>query len=235
MSSTKEHLRVVAIDGPSGSGKSTVAKELGKTLNFVYINTGAMFRALAYVFDRDGVNLKIDEDTQAELEKINLEYGKSETELVCVNGENLTDKISEHRISDLTSVIAQNQLVRDYLLEFQRNLAATRPCVMEGRDIGTIVFPEAFCKIYLTTAVGIRAQRRLKELRELGHMDHNLLEIINDIKDRDMRDIGREIAPLKKADDAEQVETGEMTIDEVVNKIKSIVFSRAEVCGIDID
>ena len=159
---------VIAIDGPSGSGKSTCAKLLAKELGLLYIDTGAMYRALGLWAQMNQVPFDDHEKINELLQNINLKYGVNESTLIEIDGQNLTEKIREHEVSKLASIISQIPSVREYLVNFQRTLATTKVCVMEGRDIGSVVFPEAFCKFFITTASELRANRRLAELDEKG-------------------------------------------------------------------
>ena len=209
---------VIAIDGPSGSGKSTIAKEIGKKIGYTYIDTGAMFRSLGFYFHNLNILENQVDEIKSHLEKIDFQYGESENKLTIVNGVNLTQKIREHFVSDLASRYSKVQIIRDYLKVFQQNLAKKHSCVMEGRDIGTVIFPNAFLKVFLTASDEVRAHRRKNQLDEKGEIV-NLEQILMDIKSRDERDSSRSNAPLKKADDAIEINTDHLTIDEVINKI----------------
>ncbi len=147
--------KVIAIDGPSGSGKSTIAKKLAESLGVLYIDTGAMFRSLAFICDQRNIEMVTGDGISTFLKSINLEYGKSSDCLICVDGVNLTGEIREHSVSKLASIISQIPEVRTFLLDFQRDLASKVVCVMEGRDIGTVVFPNAFCKFFVTASVEV--------------------------------------------------------------------------------
>jgi cytidylate kinase len=215
--------KVVAIDGPSGSGKSTVAKLVAKELDFLYIDTGAMFRALGLHFDSLGKdlsdpNLISDAISQDEF---NFEYGGTDS-LVKINNKDLTEKIRQHHVSNLASQISQNTKVRQYLMNFQRDLISQGYCVMEGRDIGTVVFPDSFCKIFVTASSKIRAQRRTSELESRGETVQ-LEQVLADIEKRDHEDMSREIAPLKQAYDAVLLDTSKMSMDEVIKEIIKII------------
>ena len=224
--------KVIAIDGPSGSGKSTIAKKLAETLDVLYIDTGAMFRALAYCCDQRSIPLTDCPEMDEFLSNINLEYGKSTDFLIGVDGENLSLKIREHNVSKLASIISQIPQVREYLLNFQRDLASRVVCVMEGRDIGTVVFPNAFCKFFVTASVEVRSNRRLNQLQEAGESELSLDQIMMDVKKRDESDMNREVAPLKMAEDASLVDTSEMELLEVLNSLKDSVQSKAKGIGI---
>ncbi|MFG1483315.1 (d)CMP kinase [Halobacteriovorax sp. HFRX-2_2] len=224
---------VIAIDGPSGSGKSTVAKLLAKELGILYIDTGAMFRALAFAANEKGIDLQNHAAVESFLKEIKLEYGQVDA-LVKVDGVDLSQKIREHHVSKLASIISQIPVVRTMLLDFQRSIANEKVCVMEGRDIGTIVFPNAFTKFFVTASIDIRAQRRYDQLMEKGQHDIDLEQLKRDVKKRDEKDMGREVAPLVKADDATLVDTSEMDIDKVISTLKENVKIRAKEVGIEL-
>lgn len=226
-----EFSQVVAIDGPSGSGKSTVARELARALNVLYIDTGAMFRALAYVADQQKISLEEGSALGHFLASIKVEYGVSNSILIKINGVDLTDKIREHHVSGLASVISQLPSVRTYLLEFQRALALDKVCVMEGRDIGTVVFPKSFCKFFITASVDIRAERRLKQLQEGGDHSLTLEQIKDDVRKRDETDMNRVVAPLKKAEDAMLLDTTKLGLNEIINLLSNEVKFRAAHLG----
>ncbi|WP_419173281.1 (d)CMP kinase [Halobacteriovorax sp.] len=224
---------VIAIDGPSGSGKSTVAKLLAKELGILYIDTGAMFRAIGLAAHDADVDLHDHQAVEKFLKEIKLEYGQADA-LVKVDGKDLSQRIREHHVSKLASIISQIPVVRTMLLDFQRSIAKEKVCVMEGRDIGTIVFPDAFIKFFVTASIDIRAQRRYDQLIEKGQSDIDLEQLIKDVKKRDEKDMGREVAPLVKADDATLVDTSEMDISKVISTLKQDVHARAKEVGIDL-
>ncbi len=211
----------VAIDGPAGAGKSTIAKLVAKKKGYIYVDTGAMYRGLAiYFLDQ---NLR-SEDVDRIIEAcksvdvtISYEDGKQQ---VLVNGENVTERLRQEAVGNMASKISSIPEVREALLELQRNLARTRDVIMDGRDIGTCILPNADLKIYLTASSLTRAKRRYEELTEKG-VACDLKEIEEDIKERDLRDMTRKVAPLKQAEDAILVDSSDMTIEEVVNKIIS--------------
>lgn len=225
---------VIAIDGPSGSGKSTVAKSLARELGILYIDTGAMFRALGYVANERKINLEEEQTVNSFLNSIKVDYQSETGSLIKVDGVDLTEKIREHHVSKLASIISQIPSVRTYLLDFQRSLANSKVCVMEGRDIGTVVFPDAFCKFFVTASIEVRAQRRFDQLVEKGQEDVDLEQLKKDVKKRDDKDMGREVAPLKKADDAELVDTSEMGLDSVITYLKGKVGTKATEIGINL-
>jgi cytidylate kinase len=226
--------KVIAIDGPSGSGKSTIARELANNLNVLYIDTGAMFRALAFECDRRQIEFVEGPALDNFLKTIKLEYGVSNDVLIQIDGINLTDKIREHHVSKLASIISQLKSVRSYLLNFQRNLALDRVCVMEGRDIGTVVFPQAFSKFFITASVEIRAIRRLKQLQENGDQNVTLGQVIEDVKKRDDTDTNRAVAPLKKAEDALLLDTSELALADIIIALSREVKFRAGHLGFEL-
>lgn len=221
-----QYSRVVAIDGPSGSGKSTVAKSLAKELGLLYIDTGAMFRALATYADTKGIEFKEGPTLTAFLAQIKMEYGVSEEVLITIDGHDLTKAIREHRVSKLASIISQLPSVRSFLLKFQRELAGERLCVMEGRDIGTVVFPNAFLKFFVTASAETRALRRLDQLRASGDQQVELEQVVKDVKKRDETDMNREVAPLIEAPDAELVDTTHYTQEQIVKMLAERVRAK---------
>jgi len=226
--------KVIAIDGPSGSGKSTVAKELARALGVLYIDTGAMFRALAYIADEKKIELVEGPPLNEFLNSLQMDYGISSTVLIKINGQDLTEKIREHHVSKLASTISQLPSVRKYLLDYQRSLAQNKICVMEGRDIGTVVFPDSFCKFFITASVDIRADRRLKQLRENGDDKVSLEQIKEDVRKRDETDMNRTFAPLKKADDALLLDTSDLKMDAVIGILANEVKFRAAHLGFNL-
>lgn len=209
----------IAIDGPAGAGKSTIAKLIAKELGYVYVDTGAMYRALAIHFLKQGLT---PEDTEKIKEacksaEVTLQY-ENGVQQVYLNGENVTGMLREEAVGNMASVSSAIGEVRTQLLELQRELARTKDVVMDGRDIGTNILPNADVKVYLTASVEERARRRYTELQEKG-IACNLEEIAHDIEERDTRDMNREIAPLKQAEDATLVDSSNMSIEEVVQAI----------------
>ncbi len=230
----KTFAKVIAIDGPSGSGKSTIAKELARALNVLYIDTGAMFRALAYIANSEKIELTEGAALNNFLSSIKLEYGISDSILIRINNLDLSDKIREHHVSKLASIISQLPSVRKYLLDFQRSLALDKVCVMEGRDIGTVVFPDSFSKFFITASVDIRAERRLKQLRENGDDKITLNQIAEDVRKRDETDMNRAFAPLKKAEDAMLLDTSALAMKDIINILSSEVKFRAAHLGFNL-
>jgi cytidylate kinase len=217
----------IAIDGPAGAGKSTIAKKVSANLGFVYVDTGAMYRAMAVYFLDNG----IDTDNEEEVGKacndvrIVIEY-KDGAQQVILNGDNITGRLRTEEVGNTASKTAVYPEVRKKLVELQKELAKTTDVVMDGRDIGTCVLPDAICKIYLTASVETRALRRLNELQEKG-MAADLEVIKKDIADRDYRDMNRDVSPLKQAEDAVLVDSSDMGIEEVTEKIISIFKEKA--------
>ena len=219
----KSKSKVIAIDGPSGSGKSTIAKLLSKKLGLTYLDTGAMFRAIAYYFDNKGIDFADEVTITKALSEITFDYAKSSDVLVSINDENLSEKIRQHHVSKLASQISKVMAVRDFLKNMQREIANMRPSILEGRDIGTVIFPDAALKFFLTADGKIRAQRRLDQLKEKNpELSYSFEEIYQDIVKRDESDAKREIAPLVKAADAIELDTTQMSIDQAVEKIIEI-------------
>ena len=218
--------RALAIDGPAGAGKSTIAKAVSRELGWIYVDTGAMFRAMALYCFRQGVSA----DDSGQVAKaageteiaIRFEEGQQK---VFLNGADVTGELRTEAVGNMASAISVYPAVRDRLLKLQRDIAAAQPVVMDGRDIGTVVLPEADTKVYLTASVAVRALRRYKELTEKG-LPCDLAEIEKDIEERDYRDMHRETAPLKQAEDAVLVDSSDLTAKEVTDKILALVRER---------
>lgn len=217
----------IAIDGPAGAGKSTIAKRLAKDLGFIYIDTGAMYRAMGYYMAENmGVNLDSAEDVAAACQKVEvtIAYENGEQQ-VYANGENLSGVIRTERGGEMASKVSVYPVVRTKLVESQQKLAQNADVIMDGRDIGTVVLPNAQVKIYLTASSLTRAKRRYDELTAKG-MECDLAEIEKDIIERDYRDMNRETSPLKQAEDAVLVDTSDLDIDGVVDVIRGIYESK---------
>lgn len=217
----------IAIDGPAGAGKSTIAKRLAKELGFIYIDTGAMYRAMGYYMAENmGVNLDNAEEVAAACQKVEvtIAYEKGEQQ-VYANGENLSGVIRTERGGEMASKVSVYPVVRTKLVESQQKLAQNADVIMDGRDIGTVVLPNAQVKIYLTASSITRAKRRYDELTAKG-MECDLAEIEKDIIERDYRDMNRETSPLKQAEDAVLVDTSDLDIDGVVDVIRGIYESK---------
>lgn len=216
----------VAIDGPAGAGKSTIAKSVAAELNFIYVDTGAMYRAIALYLIRNGIkadeNAKISEKCKEAQVSIQYVDGK---QVVLLNGEDVNPYIRTEEVGNMASASSTNPDVRAQLLDLQRELAAKNDVIMDGRDIGTNILPDAQAKIYLTASIEVRAKRRYNELIAKG-LECDLKEIEKDIAERDERDMNREIAPLKQAEDAVFLDTSDMGIEEVKNAIIELIRSK---------
>ncbi len=213
----------VAIDGPAGAGKSTIAKRLAKELGFIYVDTGAMYRGIALYMIRQGIDSHDEESVTKAVPDadVTIRYEDGAQKII-LNGEDVSDVIRTEEVSAAASTTSAYKAVRAKLLDLQRNLAAQNDVIMDGRDIGTTILPNADVKVYLTASVECRAKRRYDELIAKGE-SHELKKIEEDIRQRDHQDMTREISPLKKADDAIEVDSSNMSIDEVVSTIKGLV------------
>ena len=213
----------IAIDGPAGAGKSTIAKRVSSELSFIYVDTGAMYRSIALYLLRKDIPASAVEAVKNALEDIEIaiQYVNGEQH-VLLNGEDVSGQIRTEEVGNMASKSAALPCVRAKLLELQKKLAREHDVVMDGRDIGTNILPDAQLKIYLTASVETRANRRYKELTEKG-TDCDLEAIKKDIEQRDYQDMHRETAPLMQAKDAVYLDSSDMTIDQVVEKIKSLV------------
>lgn len=216
----------IAIDGPAGAGKSTIAKSIAKRLEFIYVDTGAMYRAIGLFFIRNNVQPDENEKilTAVEQVDINIEY-ENGVQQVILNGENVTSHLRTEEVGRMASKFAANREVRLKLVDLQRKLASKTSVIMDGRDIGTYVLPNADIKIYLTASSKERAKRRWLELKEKG-TESNLDEIEKDIIARDEQDMNREFAPLCQAKDAILVDSSNMTIEEVIDHIINLFHQR---------
>lgn len=217
----------VAIDGPAGAGKSTIARRLASELGYRYVDTGAIYRTVAYFLDLwgvspkdvDGVNRYIDELT------VEIEYDDDGVQHMIMNGMDVTEDIRTQDISQKASLVSAHACVREMLLDMQRDLAKQYNVIMDGRDIGTVVLPKATVKIFLTASPEVRAKRRYNEYLAKGQKA-NYDTILKEIQQRDYQDTHREIAPLKLARDSIKVDTSEMTLDQVVSEIKRIIAQK---------
>ena len=219
----KQRIRALAIDGPAGAGKSTIARAVSRELGWIYVDTGAMFRAVALFFLREGISADDAGGIRERIGGVNVTLGHENGEQqVFLNGENVTGLIRTEEVGNMASACSVYPEVRQKLLELQRSLAEQQPVVMDGRDIGTVVLPDADTKVYLTASVEVRARRRFKELMEKGAAC-DIAEIEKDIRERDWRDMHRETAPLKQAEDAVLVDSSDMTAAEVTEQILSLV------------
>jgi len=214
----------IAIDGPAGAGKSSIAKALSKRLGYIYIDTGAMYRAVALFFLDEGVKDSEDSRIESLLEKLDISIKYEDgTQKVFLNGVDVSDKLRLEQIGKLASKFSAIGNVREKLVALQRKLAKKENVVMDGRDIGTVVLPNADLKIYLSASSKVRAKRRYLELLEKGNTDLDINLIEDEIIKRDEADINREISPLKQAEDAYYLDSSDMTLEEVVSKILSMV------------
>ena len=220
----------IAIDGPAGAGKSTIARALAKDLGYYYVDTGAIYRTVAYFLDLlgispkdvDGVSRYIDELT------VDIEYDEEGKQHMLMNGMDVTDEIRTQDISQKASLVSAHAVVREMLLDMQRDMAKKHNVIMDGRDIGTVVLPKATVKIFLTADPEIRAKRRYDELIAKGQKA-NLPEILQQIQQRDYQDTHRPIAPLKMAKDSIKVDTSSLDIEGVIATIKDIVAKKIPV------
>lgn len=213
----------IAIDGPAGAGKSTIAKIVAKELGYIYVDTGAMYRTMALACYRAGIKADQKEEVIKKCKSVDVSLGyENGTQKVYLNGEDVSIEIRQEVIGNMTSAIAVYGPVREILVKMQQELAAKNNVVMDGRDIGTAVLPNADLKIYLTASSRTRAERRYKELVEKGQ-ECNIDDIEKDIIDRDYRDMHREVSPLVQAEDAVLVESSDMTIEQVVEAITKLV------------
>ena len=214
----------IAIDGPAGAGKSTIAKRLAAELGYMYVDTGAIYRTVAYFFDLwgvapkdiDGISRYIDELT------VGIEYDENGLQHMIMNGMDVTDDIRTQDISQKASLISAHAIVREMLLDMQRDVAKRHNVIMDGRDIGTVVLPKANVKIFLTASAEVRAQRRTDELQAKGEKA-DYARILKEIQQRDYQDTHREVAPLKLARDSIKVDTSNLDIDGVIAELKRII------------
>ena len=216
----------VAVDGPAGAGKSTITKMVAKSLGFNYVDTGAMYRALTYNFLSNGLDELEEEKIKELLSKTDfkVEYVDG-VQYVYVNNEEVSDKIRTAEVSKFTSLFAKSPAVRDFLIDTQRNLANTNNIIMDGRDIASVVLPNADVKIFLTASVEERARRRVLDFERQGIENVDFEKVKEDIKARDWQDENRDIAPLIKVESATLLDTTSLTIDEVVEKMTELVKS----------
>ena len=220
----------VAIDGPAGAGKSTIARALAKELGYYSVDTGAIYRTVGYFMDLwgvspkdvDGINRYIDELT------VDIRYDDDGKQHMLMNGIDVTDDIRTPEISQIASTISAHKVVRDTLLDMQREMARKHNVIMDGRDIGTVVLPKADVKIFMTASAQVRAQRRYAELQAKGSTD-SYEKVLADIEKRDYQDSHREVAPLKQAEDAVLLDTSNLTIEQVIAEMKRIVLEKTGV------
>ena len=217
----------IAIDGPAGAGKSTIAKRLAKELGYYYVDTGAIYRTVAYFMDLLGIAPKDIDGVSRYIDELNveIEYDEDGLQHMIMNGMDVTSDIRTQDISQKASLISAHAVVREMLLDMQRDVAKKHNVIMDGRDIGTVVLPRANVKIFLTASVEVRAQRRYLELQAKGAKD-SYEKVLADIKQRDHQDTTREIAPLKQAKDAVLVDSTDLDVEAVVEKIRGIVAEK---------
>ncbi len=214
---------VITIDGPAGSGKSTVARILAKRLGYIYLDTGAMYRAVALMIKEKGISVEDKEKIKKLCESLRIRFSyESDPPKIFVNEVDVTSKIRTSEIDMLSSIISQIKEVRDAMTRLQREIAQRENTVAEGRDMGTVVFPDARRKFFLTASLPVRVMRRYKERREKGE-DVSLKQIEDELRKRDMQDQMRSISPLKPAKDAIIIDTTDMSIEEVVERLISYI------------
>ena len=214
----------IAIDGPAGAGKSTIAKRLAKELGFMYVDTGAIYRTVAYFFDLWGVAPKDIDGITRYIDELNIgiEYDEEGVQHMIMNGIDVTNDIRTPEISQKASLVSAHAIVRDMLLDMQRDVAKEYDVIMDGRDIGTVVLPKATVKIFLTASAEVRAKRRCEELNAKG-MKANYNQVLKDIQQRDYQDTHRDVAPLKMCRDSVKLDTSELDIDGVIAAMKEII------------
>ena len=220
----------IAIDGPAGAGKSTIAKRLAKELGYRYVDTGAIYRTVAYFFDLWGVSPKDIDGIRRYIDELNIdiEYDEDGLQHMIMNGIDVTGDIRTQDISQKASLISAHAIVRDVLLDMQRDAARKYNVIMDGRDIGTVVLPTANVKIFLTASAEVRAKRRTEELIAKGQKA-NFETILKEIQQRDYQDTHREVAPLKMCRDSIKVDTSDMDIEAVIARIKAIIEEKIPV------
>lgn len=220
----------IAIDGPAGAGKSTIARQLAKELGFYYVDTGAIYRTVAYFMDILGVSPKDVDGVERYIDELTVEiqYDEEGKQHMIMNGQDVTDDIRTQDISQKASLVSAHAVVRDVLLDMQRDVAKKHNVIMDGRDIGTVVLPKADVKIFLTASAEVRAQRRCDELNAKGQKSA-FQQVLKDIQQRDYQDTHREIAPLKQAKDAVKLDTSELDIPGVMAAIKKIIGEKIAV------
>ncbi len=214
---------IIAIDGPAATGKSTTAKIVAKKLGYTYLDTGAMYRCVTLAFLNDKVNLDDTQLIQKILDEIEIQFEENEGEvIVLMNNVDVSNEIRSLDVTKNVSAVSALESVRNAMVKIQRKIALKTDCVMEGRDIGTVVFPDEDVKIFLIGDIEVRAKRRQLDLESLGE-EKTIQELVDDIEKRDQYDSSREISPLRKAEDAVEVDTSQMTIDDQVSRIIEIV------------
>ena len=214
---------IIAIDGPAASGKSTTAIGVAKRLGITYLDTGAMYRAVTFGLIENNIKFDHSSDLENYLKKIKLEFFKTKTKtLLHLNGRNITEEIRSSKVTESVSEVSALKIVRSSMVLIQRKMADSNDCILEGRDISTVVFPNADFKFFLIADEEVRAKRRLNDLRRLGELQ-SIDKVIHDIIERDYKDSNRVHSPLKKAEDAIIIDTSNLNINEVINKIMNVV------------
>jgi cytidylate kinase len=228
--------QVIALDGPSGSGKSTVAKTIADKLGIIYIDTGAMFRAVAYGLQHTGIEFGKDQLLDSEERIINdffqthhFKFAPAPHILITLDDLDLTQVIREHQVSKLASQVSKHMVIREFLKKWQRDIVKNRPAILDGRDIGTVIFPNAILKIFLTASPRERALRRFEELKKRGQSELDYQTILNDIMERDHEDMSRPIAPLKKAQDSVVIDSTGKSITGIVEEVIQLWIQRTKV------
>ena len=219
----------VAIDGPAGAGKSTIAKALAKELGFHYVDTGAIYRTLGYFFDLSGIGPKDIDGITKYIDEcvIEIEWDEDGSQHMFLNETDVSEEIRTPEISKIASAVSAHGLVRDALLDMQRNVAKTHDVIMDGRDIGSVVLPRADVKFFLTASPEVRAQRRFEELQAKGSKD-TYAKVLKEVNDRDHADMTRAVAPLKQTKSHILVDTSDMTIEEVIAHMGAIVREKCK-------
>lgn len=220
----------IAIDGPAGAGKSTMARQLARELGFVYVDTGAIYRSVAYFMLLMGISPKDTDGVTRLIDDVNLQivYAGGAQRMI-LNGQDITDELRTPEISKAASLVSAQKVVRSFLLDMQRDVARTHNVIMDGRDIGTVVLPRADVKIYLTASAEVRANRRLLELQQKGEKT-SYAKVLQEIMQRDKQDMTRPIAPLKKAADAVELDTSALSIDQSVAAMEEIIGRKLPSC-----
>ncbi|WP_455089789.1 (d)CMP kinase [Peptoanaerobacter stomatis] len=211
---------IIAIDGPAGAGKSTISKLIANRLGIMYIDTGAMYRAVTYYFLQNDVKFDDKDGIKSSLDKIDIDFDRDKVYLC---NQDVTSQIRSNIVNENVSDVSAIDVVREKMVDMQRLMSKKKSVLLDGRDIGTVVFPSADYKFYLTASVDVRAKRRYLEEQNKGNINISIEEIKKSIENRDYIDSNRKISPLKKADDAVEIDTSDMSIDEVVNKVINMV------------
>lgn len=221
----------IAIDGPSGAGKSTISKAVAKELGFIHIDTGALYRTIAFYLSDNQIDINNEEAIKAALDDIKIQVCIEDgLQKIYLNNKEVCEELRQPNITKIASDVSKLPIVRAYLLEIQRELARENDCVMDGRDISTVVLPDATVKIFLTASPEVRAERRFNQQKEMGIIE-DYDKILEDIKKRDYNDSHREIAPLKQAPDAIKIDSSKVDFDEVKNICKKLISERLENVG----